>query len=151
MMFDKNDKELLGYFVADIERAGPYCMLAEAQAMANGDPTMIGYLVGGNFGRGFPTYVRDFNANYLALPALPSAVVKDAASDREVVVRRIDTDKHGAWIAAVNTSLHAKQAVTVTVPAGEVTDAVTGQAVLVTDGRISLDLIPCQLRSFRVQ
>ncbi len=151
MMFDKNDKELLGYFVADIERAGPYCMMAEAQAMANGDPTMIGYLVGCNFGRGFPTYVRDFNANYLALPALPSAVVKDAASDREVVVRRIDTDKHGAWIAAVNTSLLEKNDVTVTVPAGAVTDAVTGQAVPTAGGKISLDLVPCQLRSFRVQ
>ena len=148
-MFDKNDKELLGYFVADIERAGPYCMLAEALALANGDPTMIGYLVGGNFGRGFPVYVRDFNANYPALPALPSSVVKDAASDRAVVVRRIDTVKHGAWIAAVNTALHAKQGVTVT--AGTVTDVVTGKAVPATDGRISLNLVPCQLRTFRVQ
>ena len=63
---------MLGYFVADIERAGPFCMMAEALAMANGDPTMIGYLVGSNYGRGFPGYVRDFNANFLALPALPS-------------------------------------------------------------------------------
>ena len=58
--------------MADIERAGPYCMMAEALAMANGDPTMLGYLLGGNFGRGFPQYVREFNANFLALPALPS-------------------------------------------------------------------------------
>ncbi len=108
MMFDKSDKELLGYFVADIERAGPYCMMAEVLAMAHGDPTMIGYLVGNNFGRGFPVYVREFNANYLALPALPSTVVKDAASDSEVVVRRIDTAKHGTWIAAINTSLPRK-------------------------------------------
>jgi hypothetical protein len=151
MMFDKSDKELLGYFVADIERAGPYCMLAEARALAHGDPTMIGYLVGCNFGRGFPAYVRDFNANYLALPALPSVVVKDAASDREVVVRRIDTSKHGLWIAVVNASLHAKHGVTVTVPVGTVTDAVTGQAVPAAGGKISVDLVPCQLRSFRVQ
>jgi len=109
MMFDKHDKNILGYFIADIERAGPYCMMAEAHAMANGDPTMIGYLVGGNFGRGFPTYVRAFNVNFLALPALPSKVVKGAASDDEVVVRRIDTDKHGTWIAVVNTSLHGKR------------------------------------------
>ena len=50
--------------------------------MAHGDPTMIGYLVGCNFGRGFPQYVRNFNANFLALPALPSQVVPQAASDR---------------------------------------------------------------------
>ena len=151
MMSDKSDKELLGYFVADIERAGPQCMHAEALAVANGDPTLIGYLVGGNFGRGFPAYVREFNANYLALPALPSSVVPDAASDRAVVVRRIEAGPHGTWIAAVNTSLQAKPGVTVAVPEGPVTDAISGQAVPVADGKIRLDLVPCQLRSFRVQ
>ena len=60
--------------MADVERAGPFCMQAEAVAMANGDPTMIGYLVGNNFERGFPMYVRDFNANFLALPALPRSM-----------------------------------------------------------------------------
>ena len=134
MMFDKSDKEKLGYFVADIERAGPYCMQAEAVAMANGDPTMIGYLVGDNFGRGFPEYVRDFNANFLALPALPSTVVARAASDPEVVVRRIDTEKHGSWIAVINPSLQAKPAVTVTLPAGQVSDAVSGQPVAAGNG-----------------
>jgi hypothetical protein len=151
MMSDKNDKELLGYFVADIERAGPYCMMAEALAMAHGDPTMIGYLVGNNFGRGFPAYVRDFNANFLALPALPSTVVKDAASDPEVVIRRIDTAKHGIWIAAINTSLREKQNVTVAMPAGSVTNAVTGQTVPTAADKISLNLYPCQLQTFRVK
>jgi hypothetical protein len=151
MMFDKQDKELLGYFVADIERAGPYCMMAEALAVAYGDPTMIGYLVGGNFGRGFPTYVRNFNANYLALPALPSEIVNGAAGDPEVVVRRIDAGEHGTWIAAVNTSLDKKQDVTVAMPAGSVTDAVTGQGVQTVDGKIRIHMIPCQLRTFRVR
>jgi hypothetical protein len=152
MMFDKNDKELLGYFVADIERAGPYCMLAEALAVAHGDPTWIGYLVGGNFGRGFPTHVRDFNANFLALPALSSNVVAGAASDGEVVVRRIDTDQHGTWIAVVNTSLHEKPDLTVAMmPAGRVTDAVSGHEVPTVDGKIRIRMAPCQLRSFRVR
>lgn len=151
MMFDKADKNILGYFIADVERAGPYCMMGEAHAMAHGDPTLIGYLVGCNFGRGFPGYVRNFNANYLALPALPSRLVKDAASDDEVFVRRIDTDKHGTWVAVVNTSLHAKQSVTVALPKGGVTDAVTGQPVRIANGRITIEMYPCQLRSFRVQ
>ena len=149
MMVDKDDKNLLGYFVADIERAGPYCMMGEVLAMAHGDPTMIGYLTGSNLGRGFPQYVRDFNANFLALPALPSTVVPDAASDREVFVRRIDTAEHGSWLAVINTSLREKRQVTVALPDNRVTDAVTGEAVETVSGRIVLDMHPCQLRTFR--
>ncbi len=151
MMFDKNDKEILGYFVADIERAGPYCMMAEALAMAHGDPTMIGYLVGCNFGRGFPQYVRNFNANFLALPALPSKILPRASSDSDVVVRRISTDQHGTWLAIVNTSLTAKSKVTITLPRGTVCDAVTGKK-LATDGdALSIDMYPCQLRSLHIR
>ncbi|TWU28830.1 hypothetical protein [Novipirellula artificiosorum] len=151
MMFDKKDEDKIGYFVVDIERAGPYCMMAEALAVANGDPTMIGYLVGCNFGRGFPQYVRNFNANYLALPALPSQVLEHAASDREVVVRSIVTEKHGIWIAVVNTSLHGKQGVSIALPSGQATDAVTGAPVPVSAGKATLDMYPCQLRTFRVR
>ncbi len=151
MMFDQADKEIVGYFVVDVERAGPYCMMAEARAMAAGDPTMIGYLVGGNFGRGFPKYVRNFNAAYLALPALPSKIIDTGASDAEVVVRRIDTPAHGTWVAVINTSLRDKRHVTVTLPQGTVTDAVTGQVVKAVGGKIDLDMYPCQLRSFRVE
>ena len=151
MMFDRDGQGILGYFLADVERAGPYCMMAEALAMARGDPTLIGYLVGGNFGRGFPGYVRGFNANFLALPALPSHVLEGAAADGEVVVRRIPAGRHGAWIAVINTSLHRKPRVVVALPDGRVTDAVTGEPVPAQDGRIALDLYPCQLRSFRVR
>lgn len=151
MMFDKGDKELLGYFVVDVERAGPYCMMGEALAMANGDPTMIGYLVGANFGRGFPQYVRNFNANFLALPALPSSIVPQAASDPEVVVRQIRTDEHGTWLAVVNTSLHPKSNVTVTLPPGTARDAVSGQTLKPTGGKLSLDLYPCELRSLHIK
>lgn len=151
MMFDAKDKDKLGYFVADIERAGPYCMMAEALAVANGDPTMIGYLVGANFGRGFPEYVRNFNANYLALPALPSHVLDGAADDSQVVVRSIATENFGSWVFVVNTSLDGKQGVRIALPKGRVTDAVSGEAATPTAGAISLDLYPFQLRSFRVQ
>lgn len=151
MLFDKQDKELLGYFVADIERAGPSCMLAEALAVARGDPTLIGYLVGGNFGRGFPAYVREFNAHFLALPALPSAVLAGAASDDEVVVRRIDTPQHGTWIAVVNPSLREKAELRVSLPAGRVTDAASGEELQPVDGQLRLRMGPCQLRSFRVR
>ena len=85
------------------------------------------------------------------MQALPSKLIKDAAGDDEVFVRHIDTDRHGTWVAVINTSLHAKQNITVALPEGEVTDAVTGQPVRAVNGKIRLDMYPCQLRSFRVQ
>jgi len=152
MMYDKKDQPKLGYFVADIERAGPYCMLSEARAMAHGDPSYIGYLVGGNFGRGFPEYVRQFNLAFLALPALPSTVVRDASSDPEVSVRAIQTEQRGAYLAVVNTGLAAKQNVTIRLPAeGIVTDAATGQHIATQSHQITLSMHPCQLQAIHIQ
>ncbi len=151
MMFDANDRDILGYFVVDMERAGPHCMMGEVLAMAHGDPTMIGYLVGSNFGRGFPTYVRNFNAHFLALPALPSAIVADATLAPDITVRRIDTREHGTWLAVINTAMHGIRTVKIKVPSGQVTDAVTGQPQTVTEGHVSLTLYPCQLFTLRVQ
>lgn len=130
MMFDRADKEKLGYFVADIERAGPYCMMAEALAMANGDPTEIGYLSGSSFGRGFPEYARAFNTAFLSLPALPSRIVAGAASDSEIVVREIATPNQGTFYALVNTGMKAKSNVSIKLPgSGAILNAATGQAV----------------------
>lgn len=148
MLFDQNDQAFPGYFVADIERAGPYCMMAEALAMAHGDPTMIGYLAGSNYGRGFPEYVRSFNAHFLALPALPSEVLPKAASDPKVVVRQIRTDGHGTYLAVINTAMQDVQ-VSVSL-SGPVHDAVTGRAMEVSSGRMSLQMHPMQLRSFHL-
>ncbi len=83
--------DILGYFVCDVERAGPYSMMAEARAVAYGDPFYLGSLTGNTNNRGFPRYVRRFHAAFLALPALPSRVLPKAASDPEVVVRAITT------------------------------------------------------------
>jgi len=152
MMFDKADRPRLGYFVADIERAGPYCVLAETRAVANGDPRFLGYLVGSNFGRGFPEYVRNFNLAFLALPALPSRIVHGAASDPEVVVRAIPTDRHGTWLAVANTGLTHKPAVAVRLPrSGRLTDAATGELIAENAGQTTLSMCPCQLRALRVE
>ena len=150
MMFDENGQELVGYFIADIERAGPYSMMAEAMAVANGDPTQIGYLTGGNFGRGFPLYVRDFNANFLALPALPSTVLPQAADHPKVVVRAIRTPEHGTYLAIVNTGCH--EAVThVLVPGkGKVVRLASNTELVAGNGRIALRLYPFQLVSLHL-
>ena len=149
MMSDKSGKEKLGYFVADMEMAGPYCMLAEARAVANGDPTDIGYLSGNNFERGFPQYARAFNTAFLSLPALPNVVIAGASSDKEIVVRQITTPK-GTYYAVVNTGLTAKKAVKIKLPkSGAVLDAATRKAV--GDGsEVTVDLYPCELQAWWV-
>ena len=152
MIFDRQDKEKLGYFVADIERAGPACMMGEALAVANGDPTMLGYLHGGNFGRGFPQYVREFNANFLALPALPSGLLPDACADKEVVVRAIQTPGHGTFLAVVNTGSSAKSRTLIRLPAaGKVTEATSGRSLEAREGEVWLELHPFELRSLRIE
>ncbi len=148
MMVDEQGRGMLGYFIADIERAGPYCMLAEAHAVANGDPTWIGYLVGANYGRGFPQYVRDFNAAFLSLPALPSRVVDEACADRTIVVREIGTARHGTWFAAVHTGLRTRSAVRIELPGrGTLRDAVTGERIE-SSNVIETSFYPCQLRTW---
>jgi hypothetical protein len=152
MVYAKSDQPKLGYFVADMERAGPYSMLAEARAMAHGDPTHIGYLVGLNFNRGFPEYVRSFNAAFLSLPALPSEVLRGASSDPEVVVREIPTKNHGTYFSVVNVGLTRKEKVTLQLPTkGAVTDAVTGKPAASDAGKVVLSLYPCQLRALRAR
>ncbi len=151
MMFDKSDKDKLGYFVADVERSGSFSMHSEAMAMATGDPTMIGYLVGSNFGRGFPAAVRDFNANFLALPALPSVLAGDACSHPAVAVRVIDAGSSGRYLSVVNTGTVALTNVPVRVPGSSpVTAVASGQVLERREGGVALDLRPCQLLTLRV-
>ena len=150
MMFDAGDKPRLGYFVCDIERAGPYSMMAEALAVASGDPTMFGYLAGNNFGRGFPVYARNFNANFLALPALPSKLVPEASSDPEVVVRSIETPGKRHF-AVVNTSKNPKREIAIKTGGNVVTALAGGEPVPNEGGTVKLDFYPFQLISLGVE
>jgi hypothetical protein len=142
----------VGYFIGDLEVAGPYSMLAEARAMANGDPRYIGYLISNTLVRGFPQYVREFNRAFLSLPALPSVAVAGASTDEEVVVREIEAGKHGTYYAVVNTSLHSKNKVQIKLPKnGTITNAATGEAMTASDGMIELEFYPGQLVSLHVK
>jgi hypothetical protein len=152
MMFDRNDENKLGYFVADVERTGPYCMLAEAWAVARGDPWYIGYLAGNSFNRGYPEYVRRFNRAFLALPALPSEILRGACADPEIVVRRIPTPAHGTYYALVNTGLTAKQGVVLRLGnSGTVTDVVAQQAIPGNAGVYRSSFHPCELKTWNAE
>ncbi len=143
----------LGYFVSDVDRSGPYSVLTEVRAVANGDPRFIGYLTSNSFSKGFPEYTRAFNAAFLSLPALPSRVVANASSDPEVIVRSIPAGKHGTYYAVANVGLLPKAKVSLTLPAaGVIKDAVTGKVVSPEKSgpTLSLSMEPCQLRTFVV-
>ncbi len=146
-----DDKRILGYFVADVEPAGPYSMMAEALAMANGDPRFLGYLASSSFNTGFPVYMRAFHQNFLALPALPSRRADQLAEQAELAIRLIETESHGCYIAVVYTGRTSAEGLAFRLPEpGRLFDAVTGEEIEVSDsGRVELSCYPFQLRSFR--
>jgi len=145
------DTEPLGYFMCDVERAGPYSMLAEARALAYGNPTLLGSLTGNSNQRGFPAYVRAFHAAFLALPALPGGVLPAASPDPEIIVRRIPTPRHGTYYAIVNTGFSPKPATTLSLPitsdkkSARLRDLAQDAALPSPEGRVTLTFYPGQV------
>ena len=145
MVKDAEGKALIGYAMADWERAGRACMIAEIEAMANGDPVNFGYLMGSNYARGFPGPVREFNINFLALPALPSKVVPDACDDPDVVVREIDCTRlgKGRYFAIVHRGWTEKRNVQVRLPGvREITVLESGRRAPLSDGTMPISTLP---------
>ena len=148
---DWGDNGLIGYFVADFERAGPHSMLEEALAVANGNVRFIGHLTGNSFNRGFPLFARRFYAAFLSLPALPSEVLENAADHADVVVRKIPTAAHGTWFAVVNTGASPRTGVTVDFgETGHLVDSASGSLLAAEISSWTLDLDPWELRAFRL-
>ncbi len=155
---EHRDGGVLGDFLSDVERTGAHCMASEVRAVALGDPFYLGYLAGNTHYRGFPEYVRRFNAAFLALPALPSRRLPDACADPEVVVRIIPTpeDRFGTYVAVAHIGWKPKKNVQIVLPVmGRVVDAVTGREikpVRVTGNRLvlNLSLDACELRALHV-
>ena len=139
----------VGYVAVDCDRAGPHVRLLEARAIASADPTNLGYLCASSFSTGFPGHVRRFNQAYLAVPALPSTIVAQAASDSEVVVREIKTPRHGTYYMVVNTGMRSKPHVTVHLPVrGKVRDLVEHREL--EGSLLHLALDSAELRSYHV-
>jgi hypothetical protein len=154
--FDKTEAKdakdhALGYFVSDFEEAGPYCMLAEARALAYGDPRFIGYLSANSFQRGFPEYARAFNRAFLALPAVPSTRLDKASTSKDVVVRSYPTAKHGTWYAVINTGMSDAKDVRIDVKKAKLSDACTGTVVPVKGTVVTVSLYPGQVLAWKVE
>ena len=93
----------------------------------------------------------DFNANFLALPALPSKVVANASADKDIVARVIDAGAKDKWVFAVNTSPNAKTGVTINFGAGKLQPLSDSAAKgTVTGASVKIDLRPYQLVSFKL-
>jgi hypothetical protein len=140
----------VGYVCVDTDRAGSHVRLLEARAVAEADPTHLGYLCASSFSTGFPGHVRQFNAAFLAVPALPSRIVTDAANDPEVVVREIPTPHHGRYYLVVNTSMHPKSGVIVHLQGqGAIRDLLEHRELSTTSLR--LDMFSAELRSYHIR
>ncbi|MBQ3809428.1 MAG: hypothetical protein II839_01250, partial [Kiritimatiellae bacterium] len=149
-------KLLMGYAIADFERAGRACMMAEVNAMANGDPVNLGYLMGSVYARGFPGPVQAFNRNFLALPALPSKRLDYACADADVVLRETDCTAQGAgrYYALVHVGWTPKANVRVRFPEGvaRLVAPATGETFLPgPDGVFTFELLPWQLLALRAE
>ncbi len=118
-------------------------------AVAAADPVKLGIRIG-YLKRGFPEYAREFARAYLALPALPSEVIDAGLADKDIVVRRIVTER-GNYYAIINKglSLETKEVSLHCFPLGTVLkDLVTGQTIAERQGEWKVKLSPMSLRSF---
>lgn len=122
------DSRSLGGIVGDVDRAGAFCMMVEALAVANGDPWWIANDASNTHTSSFPEVTRRFYSAFLALPALRSQRMPEWSEDPDVVVRVIWTEKSGAYLAVVNSSPSSKKEALVVLPwDGPVTNASSGQ------------------------
>ena len=150
---DGKDTAPIGYDMNDTEKAGRASMMIEVTAMANGDIANIGYLIGSCFARGFPSIAREFNVNFLALPAMPSKIVEGACSDPEVVLREINCGTKGRYYALVHTGKTQKKGVVVKLPGSptSVEFPAYGKSKKLDDGTITFNAKPFQLLALRVK
>ncbi|RYZ98824.1 MAG: hypothetical protein EOO68_13310 [Moraxellaceae bacterium] len=138
----------VGYISVSTERAGPFSTLAEARALANGNPINLGYLESSSMSRGFPAYVKRFNQALLSLPALPAIKMTGQTSDDEVVLKKIASSA-GTYYAVINTAMTNKTGTVVDFGAGtaQVKDLLNNTDY--TAQKLSFDLYPGEVRTFR--
>lgn len=139
---------ICGYYTCDWDHAGRSVMLAELYAMAYNDPTMLAYLFTANLVRNDSTYVREFNLNYLSLPALKSEVLAGGYWPSTLTVRRWATDK-GTWWAVINCDVRAwSGTVDFKTSKTAVWETVSGLSHALSGGKAEISLEPFQMLCF---
>ena len=104
---DVGGNALNGYYTCEMDRADRASVLPELSAMAYQDPTTIGFLQGNHLARNFTRPFREFNENFLALPAVKGTVLKGGSYGEDVTIRKyeVNGDK---YYAVINVSGAAK-------------------------------------------
>ena len=151
MLMDEYGNEIAGYFTSDFDQAGRAAMLSELWAMAVSDPTILGYLFGSNVDRLDAPAAREFNLNFLALPAQPGRAVVGGHYGDRFTLRRWDTPQ-GSYFAAINPESEPYEAdVAFTSDPNEFSAlyrAVDSRAVAIDRGVVHVSLEPYQMVSF---
>ena len=143
-----SNQEICGYYTCDWDHAGRAVMLSELYAMAYDDPTMLAYLFTANLVRNDSTYVREFNLNYLSLPAMKGEVLVGGGWPDTFTVRRYVTDKGTYW-AVINCDVREwSSTVDFHTEADQIWYTVSGQPLPLSGGTATLSLEPFQMVCF---
>ena len=143
-----SNQEICGYYTCDWDHAGRAVMLSELYAMAYDDPTMLAYLFTANLVRNDSTYVREFNLNYLSLPAMKGEVLVGGGWPDTFTVRRYVTDKGTYWAVINCDSKPWSGTVDFRTEAGQIWYTVSGQPLPLSGGKATLSLEPFQMVCF---
>ncbi|MBQ9726224.1 MAG: four helix bundle suffix domain-containing protein [Kiritimatiellae bacterium] len=108
---DDGRQQIAGYFCSDYDHAGRGVNLDELWAMTVADPTMLARLYGTNLGQLDSGYFREFNLNFLSLPAQPGTLVAGGSWGEKLHVRRWDVPASAdapacTYFAVINTDVH---------------------------------------------
>ena len=143
-----SNSEICGYYTCDWDHAGRAVVLSELYAMAYDDPTMLAYLFTANLVRNDSTYVREFNLNYLSLPALPGEALVGGGWPDTFTVRRWVTDKGTYWAVINCDSKPWSGTVDFRTEADQIWYTVSGQPLPLSGGKATLSLEPFQMVCF---
>ena len=146
--YNASGSEICGYYTCDWDHAGRAVMLAELYAMAYNDPTMLAYLFTANLVRNDSTYVREFNLNYLSLPAVKSEVLAGGGWPSTLTVRRWATDKGTYW-AVINCDVREWSGTVDFKTSGkQIWETVSGVSHALSGGKAAISLEPFQMLCF---
>ena len=141
----ESGQAIVGYYTTDMDHAGRAVMCSELLAMAVNDPTILGYLFGSNLDRVDAPAVREFNLNFLSLPATTSTVLLGGTCSDAVTVRRWITSAGSYW-AVINTSPRdVSGSYDLQTSKTRVWRTVDWREETVSNGRVSLSLKPYQM------